>query len=115
MQEWTVENPHEHHIWIDRLYWILENYPLRMFQQNKLQDYLDQRVALVIVKEALLEERGVDPNLAAEMIRGQLIYPDNGPAMTRSNPPKELPEDKFRKIMDWAQQDFPYYEVKITL
>jgi len=103
--------------WQMRLDWELENYPQRtldLFNRGKLMEYLDKKVALANVRVNLMVRRGINQDVANEVIQNDLITPPNGPAM-KDNPPEPLPKKDQMRIWEWVEGLSPEREVRILI
>ena len=114
--KYAVKNPHDISLWLEHLEWLLENHPAlasSLFEKNQLKEYLDKKVARAVVRSQQLQKKGMDQEQALEVVREDLISPANGPALLEDNPPELSPQLR-KKIMVWAESDFPPNVVRIT-
>jgi hypothetical protein len=91
-------------MWREHLDWMLENQPqklLRLFREGTLKGYLDGKTSAAMASLVELQQKGLPPEEAEDLVRSNLISPPGAPSPGRTKEPGIGPEDE-RKILKWA-------------
>ncbi len=88
-------------MWREHLLWMLENRPektLDLFRKGELKDYLDGKTAMALARTVELEQTGLPPDEAEDLVRNNLVSP---PVVPSPEAPGIDPEDE-KRVMKWA-------------